>query len=96
LDICIRTLDYLPPVDITFGDFLRALVTADFDFHPEDPHRYRLAFVDAFRKRGIVPRDVRALGEDSLRWSRVIVIVGMRFGKNHAARRRAPCHGPRL
>ncbi|WP_425613786.1 hypothetical protein NA78x_003627 [Anatilimnocola sp. NA78] len=71
LDICIRTLDYLPPVDVNFGDFLRALITADLDFHPEDPHRYRLAFIDGFRRRGIVPRDVRALGEDSLRWNRV-------------------------
>jgi hypothetical protein len=25
----IRAFDYLPPFDITFGDYLRALVTAD-------------------------------------------------------------------
>ena len=24
LTICIRAIDYLPPVDITFGDYLRA------------------------------------------------------------------------
>ncbi len=32
--VCVRALDYCPPVDITFGDFLRAVVTADFDLHP--------------------------------------------------------------
>ena len=26
-NICLRALDYCPPVDITFGDFLRSLVT---------------------------------------------------------------------
>ena len=68
LTICIRALDYLPPVDVTFGDFLRALITSDADFFPDDPRRYRLAFLDAFRSRGIFPADVRALGEDTLRW----------------------------
>src|SRR5205085_5305417 len=31
LNICIRALDYVPPVDITFGEFLRGLITADAD-----------------------------------------------------------------
>jgi len=62
LTICIRALDYLPPVDITFGDYLRALITADADLVPDDPQRYRLAFIEAFRNHGIFPRDVRALG----------------------------------
>jgi hypothetical protein len=68
LNMCIRSVDYLPPVDATFGDFLRALVTADSDFFPDDPRRYRLAFIEAFRDRGIYPLDVRALAEDALRW----------------------------
>jgi hypothetical protein len=69
LNMCIRAIDYLPPVDVTFGDFLRALVTADADFFPEDPRRYRLAFIEAFRDRGIYPLDIRALAEDALRWN---------------------------
>lgn len=68
LTICIRALDYLPPVDITFGDYLRALITADMVIVPDDPRRYRLAFIEAFRNHGIYPLDVRSLGEDSLRW----------------------------
>jgi hypothetical protein len=70
LTMCIRALDYCPPVDLTFGDYLRALITADMDLMPEDAHRYRVAFIEAFRRRGIYPRDVRTLSEDSLRWAR--------------------------
>ncbi len=69
LTICVRAIDYLPPVDITFGDYLRALITADADSVPDDPHRYRLAFIESFRERGIYPLDVRTLSEESLRWS---------------------------
>jgi hypothetical protein len=71
LNMCIRAIDYLPPVDVTFGDFLRAIVTADADFYPDDPRRYRIAFIEAFRERGIYPLDVRALAEDALRWKPV-------------------------
>ena len=69
LNMCIRALDYCPPVDLTFGEYLRALITADMDLVTEDPHRYRVAFIEAFRRRGIYPRDVRTLSEDSLRWT---------------------------
>jgi hypothetical protein len=68
LTMCIRALDYSPPVDITFGEFLRAIITADTDAVADDDLRYRLAFVEAFRKWGIYPRDLRTLSEDSLLW----------------------------
>ncbi len=68
LRICIRAMDYVPPVDITFGEFLRALVTADYDFSPTGRRRTRIAFIEAFRSWGIYPRDVPTLSEDSLRW----------------------------
>lgn len=71
LNICIRAIDYLPPVDVTIGDYLRALITSDADFYPDDPKRYRLAFIEAFRNHGIYPLDVRALAEDALRWKRI-------------------------
>jgi hypothetical protein len=70
LNICIRALDYCPPVDLTFGEYLRALITADIDLMPEDGHGYRVAFIEAFRRRGIYPRGLRTLSEDSLRWAR--------------------------
>jgi hypothetical protein len=34
LSMIIRALEYLPPVDVTFFEFLRALITADFDLVP--------------------------------------------------------------
>lgn len=68
LNICIRALDYVPPIDITFGEYLRALITADRDLVPNDGRGYRVAFIAAFRDRGIFPKDVRHLAEDSLVW----------------------------
>jgi subtilisin family serine protease len=68
LNICIRALDYVPPTDITFGEYLRALITADRDLVPNDERGYRVAFIAAFRDRGIFPTDVRHLAEDSLVW----------------------------
>lgn len=68
LNICIRALDYIPPVDITFGDYLRALITADYDLVPNDTKRYRVAFIEAFRRHGIYPENVRSMSEESLIW----------------------------
>ncbi len=68
LNICIRALDYCPPVDIRFGEFLRAVITADFDLVSDDPVGYRAALIDAFRLRGIRPAEVFSYAEESLRW----------------------------
>ena len=70
LNMCVRALDYLPPVDVTFGDYLRALITADYDLVPDDPLYYRTAVIQAFRRRGIYPEGLRTLAEDTLRWRR--------------------------
>jgi hypothetical protein len=68
LNMCIRALDYVPPVDITFGEYLRAIITADMDLVADDDLNYRVAFVEAFRKRGISPRDLDTLSVETLRW----------------------------
>ena len=68
LAICIRALDYCPPVAIDFGDYLRALITADYDLVPADPWAYREALIDAFRRRRIFPKGLANLSEDTLRW----------------------------
>jgi hypothetical protein len=71
LNMCIRALDYCPPVDINFGDYLRAIVSADMDLVPYDDLGYRVAFIEAFRRRGIYPRDIRVLSEESLCWNKI-------------------------
>lgn len=68
LNMCIRALDYCPPFDVTFGDYLRALITADFDMVPGDDFGYRVAVIESFKRWGIVPRGVRSLSEEQLRW----------------------------
>jgi hypothetical protein len=70
LSMCVRAIDYCPPVDLTFGEYLRALITADVDLVPEDDLNYRVAFVEAFRKRGIYPRNLRTLSVENLIWRR--------------------------
>jgi hypothetical protein len=70
LTMCIRAFEYLPPVDIRFGDYLRAVVTADYDLVAEEGFAQRQAMIEAFRLRGIYPDDVPSLSEDSLLWAR--------------------------
>ena len=77
-NICIRALDYSPPIDITFGDFLRAMVTADYDLVPTDKYGYRAALIEAFRLRGIYPEGVSSLAEESLRWCPPDVMKGIK------------------
>jgi hypothetical protein len=69
--ICVRAIDYCPPVDMTFGDYLRAVITADRDLHPIDEIGLRDAFMQAFRLRGIVPDEARYFSEEALCWERV-------------------------
>ncbi|MGA7438229.1 MAG: S8 family serine peptidase [Luteibacter sp.] len=68
LHMAIRALDYCPSVDITFGEYLRAMITVDIDVMPDDRYGYRVAFIEAFRNRGILPRSVRTISQESLAW----------------------------
>lgn len=66
LAMCIRATDYLPPVDPTFSDFLRAMVTADFELNRADDSGLRADMIEAFRLRGIRPQAVGSLAVTSL------------------------------
>lgn len=68
LTICIRAIDYCPPIDLEFGEFLRAVITADSELVPDDEWGYREAWIDAFRRRRIYPQGAPSLSEDALRW----------------------------
>ena len=83
--VCVRALDYCPPVDITFGDFLRAVVTSDFDLHPADEEGVRDAFMQAFRLRGIMPESASFFSEGAIAWPRaeplgLARVKGLDFG----------------
>jgi hypothetical protein len=68
VNICVRALDYCPPIDIRYGEFLRAVITADHDLVQDDPWDYRAALIEAFRSRGVVPEDVVSYSEEALLW----------------------------
>lgn len=68
LTMCLRALDYLAPTDVTFSDFLRAVVTADRELFPTDGDRLRTALIDSCRRRGIYPSGVLSLADTSLAW----------------------------
>jgi hypothetical protein len=72
LTMCIRAFEYLPPLDITFGDFLRALVTADRDLLADDGTDQRRMMIEAFRRRGIYPSGVTSLSEAALCWPEAV------------------------
>jgi hypothetical protein len=83
--ICVRALDYTAPVDITFGSYLRSILTADFDLHREDPHGVRDAILQAFRLRGILPEGARSFSEAAVCFPRVDKgkyppVKGLHFG----------------
>jgi hypothetical protein len=61
LTIAIRTLDYCPALDLEFGDYLSALLTADRELVPDD-HRfhYRERLLKNFRAWGIHPASSEA------------------------------------
>lgn len=85
LTICVRAIDYCPPVGINFGDYLQALITADHDVVPDDPWDYRGALIDAFWRRAIYPRYVSSLSEDALLWREprrpLPAVPGLSFGE---------------
>src|SRR5438477_1037337 len=79
-----RALDYTAPVDITFGSYLRSVLTADVDIHPEDAVGFRDAILQAFRLRGILPEGARSFSEGAVCWPRAgpdgyPAVVGLDF-----------------
>ena len=66
----VRSFDYLPVVDPTFGDVVRAIVTADRVLFPDDAGHLRGTLVEALRRRGIHPPRVSSLADAALPWPR--------------------------
>jgi hypothetical protein len=81
LTMAIRALDYTPPVHLTFGDFLSALITADREIRSDDS-RYglRAGLRHWFGRYGIAPASGRKNGLWEAPKDSQLVNEGVRFG----------------
>lgn len=62
LTMAIRALDYCPPLDLTFGDYLSALITSDMVLVPDDSkYGYRDRLRQHFAAWGISPASTEGL-----------------------------------
>jgi hypothetical protein len=73
LGMVVRAFDYLPVVDVTFGDVVRAIITADRGLFPDDTRLLRSHLVEALRRRGIYPPGVISLADEALVWRGPVV-----------------------
>ena len=69
LHVCIRAIDYCPPMDVRFGEYLRAIITADRMLNHDDRFGIRDALIKEFRRRSIDLGRVRDLSDYSLEWN---------------------------
>jgi hypothetical protein len=79
LTIAIRALDYCPPVEIDFSDYLTALLTIDREVVPDDRYGYRAALLQNFEDFGI--RKSPETDDDGtwLRWNTPLVYSRTHF-----------------
>ena len=89
LTMCIRAIDYLPPVDLSFDDFATALLAADEEVVPDDRHDYRGTLETAFRRYGIrdvTPRHVQTFGRKDAPTYRLIHEEELRIRRDEVFR----------
>jgi hypothetical protein len=67
LHAVIAALDFLPPSNLRFGDFLRAFLTADQLLFGRKHSRLRPRMIEAFHRRGLAP-NAGSLAEEALVW----------------------------
>lgn len=86
LTMSIRALDYMPPTDATFGDYISALLTSDLEMRPDDS-RYHLRrhLVDGFAAFGFHPSSSYA-GETG-RWEPPLEPLNYSFVHREALQR---------
>ncbi len=66
LAMLLRALDYLPPVELEFGDVIDSVITADKRLAPDDDHDYRGALERSFAAFGIIAPAQQILDEDGM------------------------------
>lgn len=69
LDMMVRALDYCPPTDILFEDFVSAVLTADVEINPDDSkYGFRKALRESFAGYGIQPASKGDKGREPGTW----------------------------
>ena len=69
LTACIRAIDYCPPTDLQFADFVSAVLTADWELNPKDEKfDIRSSLLQWFREYGINPRSKGKPGRQEGSW----------------------------
>ena len=61
LNMVIRALDYTPPAEMEFADFLDAILVSDQEMAPDDELKYRDKLKASFKKFGIVQPEERII-----------------------------------
>jgi len=70
LDMMVRALDYCPPTDILFEDFMSAVLTADAEINPDDSkYGFRNALRKSFAGYGIEPPSKGDKGREPGAWA---------------------------
>ena len=62
----IAAMDYLPPVGLTFFDVLRAVLATDTMLFGKANQNYQYLLIQAFHRRGLIPRDPGSLATEAL------------------------------
>lgn len=68
LCMVVRAFDFLPVVDVTFSDIVRAIVTSDRELFPDDGGQLRAILVECLRQRGVAPSGTSSLADEALDW----------------------------
>jgi len=83
LQMAIRAIDYCPPTDLDFGQFLAGLLTADRELVPDDSRfGYRALIRKAFASYGIVSPPKETDGEGC--WPRFAAAETLQYSRSNA------------
>jgi hypothetical protein len=83
LTMAIRALDYCPPVDLAFSDYLAALLTADSETVPDDTRfKYRTVIRKSFAAYGIDPPE-DSTDPHTGKWKPFDDSAGITYGRTH-------------
>jgi hypothetical protein len=66
LGMVLRSIDYLPPIELEFADVVDSILTADRRLNPDDDFDYRGALLAAFESFGIKPPDHHIVDQDGM------------------------------